>query len=178
MIVLSQWNTPRFEHFFDPDLRSSFASRLMIWKSAKTMIVDSPLFGIGPGNFGSCYLSYQKYFPPYLEWSVPEPHNIFLAFWLGSGLLGLFSFSFLLLWWFRTIFSEIKKGGNRLILSALTTIMLAILIHGLFDTTYWRMSLAYMFWIVFFAGISSTKTQRDAKSCASTTCPSSNVITN
>ena len=25
---------------------------------------------------------YQKHFPPYLEWAVPQPHNLYLAFWL------------------------------------------------------------------------------------------------
>ncbi len=160
IIILSQWNTPRFEHFFDPDSRSSFASRLMIWRSAKAMIANSPLFGVGPGNFQSCYLAYQQYFPPYLEWSVPEPHTIFLAFWLGGGLMGLLAFGFLVVWWFRTVFFEIKKEENHLILSALTAIMLTVLIHGLVDTTYWRLGLAYSFWIVFFMGVSPSPWQR------------------
>ena len=152
IFFLSQWNNPRFENFFDPDSRSSFASRLMIWQSAGKMISDSPIFGIGPGNFGSCYLTYQQYFPPYLEWSVPEPHNVFLAFWLGSGLIGLLGFGFLVAWWFRNVFRRMQKEGDLLLL-ALAVIMIATLIHGLFDTTYWRMILAYSFWVVFFLGI-------------------------
>lgn len=153
--LLSQWNAPRFKNFLDPDSRSSFASRLMIWRSAGAMIADSPLFGIGPGNFQSCYLSYQRHFPPYLEWSVPEPHNIFLAFWLGSGLIGLLAFLFLVSWWFRRLVREIKKGGDPSMFLTLAAIMLSILIHGLFDTPYWRLGLSYIFWIVFFLGISS-----------------------
>ena len=152
LLVFSQWNNPRFENFFDPDSRSSFASRLMIWESAGKMISDSPLFGIGPGNFGKCYLAYQRYFPPYLEWSVPEPHNIFLAFWLGSGFIGLCAFCFLLFRWFRTVFRRIQKEGDLLLLS-LAVIMITILIHGFFDTPYWRLGLSYIFWVVFFLGI-------------------------
>lgn len=152
IVVFSQWNNPRFENFFDPDSRSSFASRLMIWESAGKMISDSPLFGIGPGNFGKCYLAYQRYFPPYLEWSVPEPHNIFLTFWLGSGFIGLCAFCFLLFRWFRMVFRRIQKEGDLLLLS-LAVIMITILIHGLFDTPYWRLGLSYIFWVVFFLGI-------------------------
>ncbi len=153
VIAFSQRNTPRFEHFFNLDSRSSFASRVMIWKSAEKMLMDSPLFGVGPGNFQSCYLVYQQYFPPYLEWSVPEPHNIFLAFWLGSGIAGLVSFCILIILWFRNTLRIYTKIENPSILLTLMTIMLAFIIHGLFDTPYWRMSLAYLFWIIFFLGI-------------------------
>lgn len=152
ILFLSQWNNPRFEHFFDPGSRSSFASRVMIWKSAGKMVVDSPVFGIGPGNFQACYLAYQKYFPPYLEWSVPEPHNIFLAFWLGGGIIGLLGCGFLVFWWFRNVFQGMEKEGGQLLL-ALAAIMIALLIHGLVDTPYWRMSLSYIFWWVFYMGI-------------------------
>jgi len=155
LVTLSQKDSPRFAQFFSPDSRSSFASRVMIWKSAEKMIADSPLFGIGPGNFQSCYLAYQRYFPPYLEWSAPEPHNIFLAFWLESGLLGLLAFCFLIGWWFQTLFLALKttKKERQQTLLALMAIMIAIIIHGFFDTPYWRLSLAYIFWIVFFLGI-------------------------
>lgn len=146
-------NSPRFEHFFSPDSRSSFASRVMIWKSAEKMIADSPIFGIGPGNFQSCYLAYQPFFPPYLEWSVPEPHNIFLAFWLESGVLGLISFCFLIVFWFRNISHVATKKEPSSALLALSAIMIALLVHGLFDTPYWRMGLAPLFWIIFFLGI-------------------------
>lgn len=152
-LSISERNNSRFEHFFDPDSRSSFASRLMIWRSAQSMIADSPLFGIGPGNFGECYLAYQKHFPPYLEWSAPEPHNLVLAFWLGSGIFGLLSFFFLLGFWVYGISQTLKQRDPQPILFLLLAIMFAIFIHGIFDTPYWRSGLAYTFWIVFFLGI-------------------------
>ena len=75
------------------------------------MIEKNPLFGIGPGNFQNKYLEYQKYFPPYLEWSAPQPHNIFLAFWLESGLLGLAGFVIIAF----CIFSAIIKKRSKMI---------------------------------------------------------------
>lgn len=140
--------------YFNPSSRSSFASRLMIWRSASAMIADSPFFGIGPGNFGSCYLSYQQYFPPYLEWSAPQPHNVFLAFWLESGLIGLLSLAALLLVWFRKLLLLSKKDARPASL-ALIAIMIATIIHGFFDTPYWQTGLAYIFWIVYFLGLRS-----------------------
>ena len=152
---VSQYDNPRFHDFWNPASRSSFASRVMIWNASAKMLADSLFFGIGPGNFQSCYLEYQTYFPPYLEWSVPEPHNLFLAFWLGSGAVGLLSFLTLLFFWFRDVKKRIqKKEGNILLLLTLAAIFIATLVHGLFDTPYWKESFAYLFWVVFFLGVS------------------------
>src|SRR4030042_2389840 len=91
----------KFENIKNLGDRSSLASRTIIWESAVLMIQNNPLFGIGPGNFQNKYLEYQKYFPPYLEWSVPQPHNLFMTFWLESGLVGLIGFIWILFFFFR-----------------------------------------------------------------------------
>lgn len=141
-------------------LRSSLTSRMMIWKSAGLMIKNNPFFGIGPGNFQEKYLEYQKYFPPYLEWAVPQPHNLFLAFWLESGLAGLFGFVFLLVQFFR----DNKKaiGNNRLYGSLCLALMLYFLIHGLVDTTYWRNDMAMIFWMVIVVNLSLVSRKKEA----------------
>ena len=124
--------------------RSSLDSRMMIWKAALRMIEKSPVFGVGPGNFQNTYLEYQKYFSPYLEWAVPQPHNLFLAFWLETGISGLIGFIWLL-WLF---FSESKKARKKNFGAA--TLCFAIILystlHGLTDTTYWRNDMAFLFW--------------------------------
>ena len=123
--------------------RSSLASRVTIWKSAGLMIEKNTLTGIGPGNFQNKYLEYQKYFPPYLEWSAPQPHNIFLAFWLESGLLGLVGFVILLFYFFQDNKKVIANNHGVGIL--FLAIMIYILAHGLVDTTYWSNDLAVVF---------------------------------
>jgi O-antigen ligase len=127
--------------------RSSFQSRLMIWQSSEKMLESNWLLGIGPANFQEKYLSYQKYFPPYLEWAVPHPHNIFLAFWLYSGLLGLLGFLILLFYFFSDL---VKKDNNPLRIIALV-VMIYFLLHGLIDTTYFKNDLAIVFWLNFLA---------------------------
>ena len=130
----------------------------MIWRAAWMIGKDHPIFGIGPGNFLKYYLDYQKRFSePYLEWAVPEPHNIFLAFWLEAGILGLSGFALLLYWFFKKGIFEYKKArpgsarhGSKDISATilLISLMAYILIHGLFDTTYWKNDLAIMFWVI------------------------------
>ncbi len=131
--------------------RSSLASRAMIWKSAGLMVKNSPFFGIGPGNFQEKYLEHQKYFPPYLEWAVPQPHNLFLAFWLEAGILGLVGFAWLLILFFR----DNKKTRDNFPKTGLLclAVMLYFLIHGLVDTTYWRNDMAVIFWAVIAANL-------------------------
>lgn len=141
------------QEYFSLASRSSFASRVMIWRSSAKMLADSPVFGIGPGNFQDMYLAYQRFFPPYLEWAVPEPHNIFLAFWLHAGIIGLTAFLGLLFLWFRALFHALP-GASRLESATLLSALSAILIHGLVDTPYWRTNLAFLFWTLFFLGLS------------------------
>ncbi|MDP3962279.1 MAG: O-antigen ligase family protein, partial [bacterium] len=123
--------------------RSSFASRMMIWQSAGKMIADNPIFGIGLGRFQEVYLEYQKYFPPYLEWAVPQPHNLYFAVWLQTGLMGLIGFTLLIAW---VIFLLVKnKSRESALLLGLLTLYL---LYGLFDTPFFKTDLAFAFWLV------------------------------
>lgn len=151
LFFLFQQNNPKLTHLLDS--RSSLSSRLMIWNSSWKMIQNHPFSGIGPGNFQSTYLEYQKYFPPYLEWAVPQPHNLYLAFYLQTGLLGLLGFLLLCLKWFslgleqkNTTFSVVSLG-----------ILFYLLVHGLVDTPYWKNDLAYSFWVIFFLVLAFTR---------------------
>lgn len=125
-------------------------SRLIIWQSAGEIIKTTPhnfLWGVGPGMFQKYYLDYQDRFPPYLEWAVPQPHNLFLAFWLQTGLIGLVGFIWLLIRFFRVNFKKLFTVGCSLF-AVLMAAMIYILIHGLIDTTYWKNDLSLIFWLI------------------------------
>lgn len=146
---LGQLGTDKFNNLKNLAYRSSFNSRIMIWRSAFEIGKDNFIIGIGPGNFQRFYLDYQSRFSePYLEWAVPEPHNVFLAFWLETGLLGLIGFVLILSKFFDA--SIIKKASIEE--RGLTLVLLAIMtytaVHGFFDTTYWKNDLSVIFWLV------------------------------
>ena len=145
-LLFSQKGNSKFVNNISFNERSSLSSRFMIWKVAGKLIQENWLLGIGPGNFQEAYLAQQKNFPPYLEWAVPHPHNLFLAFWLSGGLLGLVGFIGLLFVWFGNYFRE-KKRADLLLVGL--GMMLVILLGGLFDTTYFKNDLAVIFWLLF-----------------------------
>lgn len=152
ILIISQLNSPKFIGLVTLNPRSSLASRLMIWRSAGKMLENHWLFGIGPGNFQAEYLAYQKYFPPYLEWAVPHPQNVYLAIWLYGGILAFVGFLALLYFYFQNILRNIKNvstAGPLYFVSL--ALVLYFLIHGLVDTTILKNDLAVVFWLGFLA---------------------------
>ncbi len=133
--------------------RSSWQSRLMIWRVAGVILKDHWFLGIGPGMFQRLYLDYQKYFPPYLEWAVPQPHNLFLAWWLQAGIGGLIGFLWLLKKIFCYFFKKIlkpsfKEKDGLSVLVFLFAILIYWIFHGLVDTPYWKNDLSLIFWAI------------------------------
>lgn len=141
------------------EVRSSFASRIMIWNASEQMIIDHPFFGIGPGRYEKTYLSYQYKFPQYLEWAVPHPHNIFFAFWLYTGVFGLLGFLLVVFSVMQTNIASLMDEGavsqERRLHRLFMAFFVVILIHGLVDTPYFKNEYALFFWI--FVAFSSLK---------------------
>ncbi len=154
VFLLFQAHTQKFSDIIHLSDRSSLASRIMIWQSSAKMISDHPFFGIGPGNFQTTYLAYQHYFPPYLEWAVPHPHNLYLAFWLQTGIIGLIGFLILIVLWIRSLLctrTDIPKKAS--VKWTLVGIFITLLLIGLLDTPYWKNDLAYQFWLLMALGL-------------------------
>lgn len=151
--LIFQLPNKKISDIFQSDPRSSLASRMMIWQSAWKIGTDNPIWGIGPGNFQEKYLEYQKYFPPYLEWAVPQPHNLYLAFWLQTGILGLSGFFILIGYWLNQTAKMLRHQKNNLFQAAPFCVMFYFLLHGLIDTPYWKNDLAVIFWMVLAVGL-------------------------
>lgn len=152
--------------------RSSSSSRMMIWVSAWKIGQDNFFWGIGPGNFQNKYLEYQKYFPLYLEWAVPQPHNLYLAFWLQGGILGLFGFLLLVSVWIKQVVQTLKNKKSSFLEAALLAIMLSVLIHGMVDTPYWKNDLSIIFWTILALGLGFILAESDNHSDRQKTYPS------
>ena len=137
--------------------RSALASRLMIWQSALKMVSDSPVFGIGIGRLQQVYLSYQAFFPPYLEWAVPEPHNIFLAVYLSTGLVGLLGFLILMSRLIFLLWRQYQKNTNPGVSGIDSVFFLGLsalfLVYGFMDTPLFTTELSYVFFLWFTLAI-------------------------
>lgn len=149
--VASQWQSPKFQHLWDLAGRSSSHVRLQVWQTALLMIKENWLTGIGLGLFEKRYLEFaNRLFHPPLEPVVLHAHNIWLQFWLNTGLLGLGGFVWLLMMWFRQIWGGVKAKDFRLV--AVFSAMVALLAHGMVDVAYWKNDLSALFWIIVALG--------------------------
>ncbi len=147
----SQINSQKFQELLNFSY-SSLSSRLVIWQSAWEITKDHSLNGIGPGLFQKYYLDKQSSFAPYSEWAVPQPHNLFLAFWLQTGVIGLVGFLWLLIRFFKSGFSCLLKNkdncAEKLLIIILMAAMVYVITHGLIDTTYWKNDLSIVFLLI------------------------------
>lgn len=139
--------TPYLAEKFNTSDRSSSLVRTQIWRTSVEMIKERPLFGVGPNAYEAVYRATipKLYWPP-LEWLVAQPHQLYLALWLETGLLGLLVFLVLMTVWFKALWSKIKLGDATSIISAAT--MLAILAHGFADTPLFKNDLMLLFVII------------------------------
>jgi len=149
LILFFNLDAKKTSDLLQGDERSSFRSREMIWSASEMILKENYLLGIGPGMFQAQYLFHQKDFDePYLEWAVPYPHNLFLAFWIQLGLAGFLGFVLLLFWVFAEAYKGIRKNKNEFMLLAAAFFVYFIL-HGLVDTPYWKndLSLTFFFFL-------------------------------
>jgi len=150
ILYYSQHDNSKLSSITRGEYYSSFHSRQLIWTSSIYILQDYWLQGIGGGNFQKAYLDYSSRFnEPYLEWAVPQPHNIFLAFAVQLGILGLISFVLTLIFSIWRILKRIRANdhiSDTLLIFAISY-GLYFFIHGLIDTPYWKNDLSVIFWI-------------------------------
>jgi len=124
----------------------SLQQRLSIWTSSLHLIRDHPIFGIG-------LRAYQKAIVPYvLPGEIPElyPHNVWLAFWVQLGLLGLLSFIYI---WVSLVIRGWSAfvgatGLTKAILWGVLAGLTMFAVHGMVDTPYYKNDLAIEFWML------------------------------
>ncbi|MCA9388493.1 O-antigen ligase family protein [Candidatus Berkelbacteria bacterium] len=146
ILIISQAGTDKLGQLFDPSAGGSTSVRLEIYQVAIAMIKSNPILGLGLGQFDIQYpLQVGEIIGRHpLEWTVLHPHNFFLATWLNGGLLMLVSFLGLIAWGVKLALAK-PTLTKKIALAILAT----ILIHGLFDTPYWKNDLAYLWWLTF-----------------------------
>lgn len=153
------------EHAFQSGHSNSTQARIDVWRSSIQMIRDHSVLGIGPDNFQRLYAptrsenKYQLVCPPGRGYIQPgagaepclsHPHDEFLDFWLSSGVLGLASYLFILfVFWKRGVHTwrRSNDAATRTLVLAAMAAMLAGMIHGLIDNSYFLVDLSLLFWL-------------------------------
>lgn len=158
LILFGLWqiNTPKFQSLLDMDNRNSITTRLQIWDTSLTMIQNNPITGIGLADFQRVYTETipTKYFPPY-EWLVPQPHNLYFAFWLQLGLGGFIWLLYVLVYCVRRYREAIQENDWELYWLNLS--LLSIFIYGILDTPFWKNDLALLFIVLLYGIIAHKK---------------------
>lgn len=105
--------------------------RAELYKNSLHLVRDYPLSGIGLGDtFGLVYSKYILLIPyVYLTYS----HNLFLSVWLNQGLLGLASFAWLLIAFYRLVFHQARRGHDASLFWGAVLGLTVMLQHGLTD---------------------------------------------
>jgi O-antigen ligase len=167
------------ERAFQSGHSNSTQTRLDVWHSSLQMIRDRPLLGIGPDNFQRLYAptraqdKYNNVCPPGQGYMQPgagsepclsHPHDELLDFWLSAGILGLISYLWLLYVFWREgvqVWRGSSYGWERTIALAVMAGMLAGMMHGLIDNSYFLVDLSIFFWL-FCAVISWLRSESEA----------------
>lgn len=137
-LVLTRVSTDRSE---------SNNARLQIYHYSFEVGKTNPVFGIGLGSFQTKIADISKSdidFQVKILSSALHPHNIYLAMWLNLGILGLVVFLIIIGRFFHQLWLKINTTAAIYLMAA----MVAILIHGLFDTTYFKNDLSAIFWLI------------------------------
>lgn len=115
--------------------------RLVLWTGTWRMITAHPIWGVGLGGFVEQYETYKE--PTHTEIAL-YPHQVFLNFWVETGILGLIGFAAVI----SGALGLIKKYSDGVLSVALAGFLMALLIHGLVDVPYLKNDLAVVFWMI------------------------------
>ncbi|OGY74495.1 MAG: hypothetical protein A2445_02540 [Candidatus Jacksonbacteria bacterium RIFOXYC2_FULL_44_29] len=141
---------------------NSWQTRQAIWINSLKLLVRDPILGVGLADFQPAYQNFVTQLPKNqqpAESSVPEPHNLYLAWWLQTGLLGLVAFFWLILIFYLKNLDNYFKKSLVLTIPALAALF-AILAHGLVDTPYFKNDLSLLFWILLIFNLPQTQNSK------------------
>lgn len=148
-LMIYEAGNSRFRHYDSFWHISSKDARMLIWQAALSTGINQPILGAGLGGFRFAYQDYIKTLPKLPpEREAPFPHNLYLTLWLETGLLGLISFLWLMIIFFSQLFKRDKNQAPNYLNIIIAAGLLAILVHGLTDTPYFKNDLALLFWFL------------------------------
>lgn len=134
------------DRFADAGGAGAEPTRFTIWRASWRMIVDHPLFGVGPDQF--LYQYSRRYIEPagWPERYTSHPHNLVLDVWLRLGAIGLASLATLVVglgWWTKRHVTAIRRDPWAM--GALAALVGGAA-HGMVDNGFFLPDLAALTW--------------------------------
>ena len=138
---------------------TSTAYRVSIWRASIKLLGDFWLPGIGVGSD-----AYKTVYPVYALTGADfalHSHNLYLQFWVETGLIGIVSLLSLALAFLRNTFSakvieNIKKSDVAKLTVALGAGFVGFMVQGLTDYVWYNYKILMIFWIIIALGISGS----------------------
>lgn len=132
---------------------NSDSVRVEIYRYSIEILKNNWLWGVGLGGFRETIVSATANAEGFKTFALPyalHPHNVFLAFWLNTGLLGLAIFLINIVIF---IYRFLADKTRPLVYLCAFLAMIAILIHGMFDTTFFKNDLSAIFFLILAIGV-------------------------
>ncbi len=111
----------------------SNADRIWVWKSAKLMIQDYPITGVGYGRFHDIYEKGYKFEQE--TQNLPHTHNNFIQVAVECGVIGTAGFLYLVWFFLSTSLHNFRKKNNPYDLLIFTTFFAHICVFGQIENT-------------------------------------------
>lgn len=120
---------------------ASGQSRLALYQGSIELIKQHPVTGTGLSQFGKAFEAVR---PNSFTEKLIYPHNIFLNFWLETGLLGLIA----VLWIIGIASRRALQNKESIVILGVSAALLTMLVHGLVDVPYFKNDLAILVWLL------------------------------
>lgn len=125
---------------------NSFTARMIFNKDGLKVLAENPIIGAGGGGWVAMYQKHQSY--PY---STTLAHNYILQMWIEIGTIGILLFiSMILVLGVYSFFTykRLEDINKKALLVGLTTTIITILMHAVFDFDMSLPSYAIIFWVI------------------------------
>lgn len=135
------------ERLLDAGGTGAEPTRFAIWRSSLRMVIDHPVFGVGPDQF--LYQYGRRYIEPsaWPERYTSHPHNLLFDVWLRLGAAGVGVFATLLAGLWRFVLRKAGSIRNDAIACGAVAALAGGAAHGLLDNGFFLPDLAAMTWI-------------------------------
>lgn len=153
--IATQVTSERVARMINIATQSSASVRLQVWATDLLMAKERWLTGIGLGQYPVRYPeTVTRLYSQPLESGMLHAHNLYFQFLLNLGVAGLLGFGWLVVRFFTFI-----KSCSPFWAASLTAAMVAVLIHGLVDTPYWKNDLSALFWMILALAAINSRTK-------------------